>query len=210
MSSFEKLIQSVFNGKEVDVRDIVQEKLDENVKPIDIINKGLLAGMNLVGKRFKDGDMFVPEVLMSARAMSSGIELVKPYIAKYEISASGTVLFGTVQGDLHDIGKNLVGMILESNGYKVIDLGVDVNADTFVEAIKNYEPDILALSALLTTTMLNMKETIELVKKSGLKVKIIIGGAPITKEYANEIDADGYAPDAISAVDLCNALLGTK
>jgi len=208
MSDFDKLIQSVFSGKESDVKVLVQEKLDASIGPADIINKGLIAGMDIVGKHFKAGDMFVPEVLMAARAMAAGIELLKPYLAEDEISSSGKILFGTVKGDLHDIGKNLVAMMLESNGYEVIDLGVDVDPETFVEAVQKHRPELLALSALLTTTMMHMKETVELVKKQSFQIKVIVGGAPVSKEYAEEIKADGYAPDAISAVDICNELMG--
>ncbi|MDQ7095130.1 corrinoid protein [Desulfosporosinus sp. PR] len=207
MKNFESLKQSVISGKVAEVKEITKAMVDEGVNPIEIINEGLIGGMNVVGVRFKNGDMFVPEVLMCAKSMSAGIEIVKPFIAEKDMPNKGNVLIGTVKGDLHDIGKNLVGMMMESNGFKVINLGVDVAPDKFVSAIKEHKPDILAMSALLTTTMLSMKDTIELIKEEGLKVKCIVGGAPISQDFADEIGADGFAPDAASAADLCLKLL---
>jgi 5-methyltetrahydrofolate--homocysteine methyltransferase len=163
--------------------------------------------MNVVGARFKVGDMFVPEVLMSAKSMAAGIEMVKPLIAAEDMPNKGTIVLGTVKGDLHDIGKNLVGMMLESGGFKVHNIGIDIAPEKFVEAIKEYNPQIVAMSALLTTTMPHMKDTIELIKEEGLNVKCIIGGAPITQDFADKIGADGYSPDAASCVELCTKLL---
>ncbi|MDK2986131.1 MAG: hypothetical protein PWQ96_1775, partial [Clostridia bacterium] len=184
--------------------------IDEGVEAIDIINEGLIPGMTVVGTRFKAGEMFVPEVLMSARAMQGGMELVKPLIADTDMPSAGTVVLGTVKGDLHDIGKNLVGMMMESAGFKVINMGVDVSAEKFVEAVKEHKPQVVALSALLTTTMLAMKDVIELLKEEGLRddVKVLVGGAPVSQDFADEIGADGYAPDAASATDLVKSLLG--
>ena len=176
-------------------------------RSLEIINNGLIAGMSVVGARFKNGDMFVPEVLMSAKSMAAGIEIVKPLIADKDMPSKGTVIIGTVKGDLHDIGKNLVGMMLESGGFKVINLGIDIAPEKFVAAVKEHTPDIVAMSALLTTTMLHMKDTIELIKEEGLKVKAIVGGAPISQDFADEVGADGFAPDAASAVELCARLL---
>lgn len=209
MANLEELSQSVISGNLTKVKKVTQALIDEGVSPLDIINQGLIAGMGVVGARFKNGEMYVPEVLVAARAMSAGIELVKPLIAAGEMPSAGKVLLGTVKGDLHDIGKNLVGMMLESRGYTVINAGIDVSPEKFVQAIKEHNPDVLAMSALLTTTMLNMKDTIELLKEEGIKdqVKIIIGGAPISQDFADEVGADGFAPDAASAVDLCNRLL---
>ncbi|MEM5818986.1 MAG: corrinoid protein, partial [Desulfitobacterium hafniense] len=177
--------------------------------PLAIINDGLIAGMNVVGKHFKEGDMFVPEVLMSARAMGSGVELIKPHLSDGEVPNKGTIILGTVKGDLHDIGKNLVGMMLESSGYKVIDVGVDTAPEEFIAAIKEHEAQVLGLSALLTTTMLSMKETIEALKADGLRdnVKVVVGGAPISQSFSDEIGADGFAPDAASAAELVGKLL---
>lgn len=210
MASFESLSQSVISGREDQVKEQVQSMIDAGVNPLEIINQGLIAGMDVVGARFKNGEMFVPEVIMAARCMAVGIDLVKPLISDADIPSKGKVVLGTVKGDLHDIGKNLVGMMLEGNGFQVIDIGVDVASEKFIEAVKEYNPDILGMSALLTTTMLRMKETIDLLKEEGVrdKVKVIIGGAPISQGFADEIGADGYAPDAVSAVDVCKALLG--
>jgi 5-methyltetrahydrofolate--homocysteine methyltransferase len=188
---------------------VTQALIDEGSAPLDIINLGLIAGMNIVGSRFKNGEMFVPEVLMAAKSMSAGIEIVKPLIADKDMPSIGKVLLGTVKGDLHDIGKNLVGMMLESGGFTVINMGIDISPEQFIKAVKEHNPDILAMSALLTTTMLHMKDTIELLKEEGLhnKVKVIVGGAPISQDFADEVGADGFAPDAASAVDLCKKLL---
>ena len=177
------------------------------MNPLEIISNGLIAGMNVVGVQFKSGEMFVPEVLMSAKSMAAGIEIVKPLIADKDMPSMGKVLIGTVKGDLHDIGKNLVAMMLESGGFTVINLGIDIAPEKFVAAFKEHQPDIIAMSALLTTTMMHMKDTIELIKEEGFKVKCIIGGAPISQEFADTIGADGYSPDAASAVDLCRKLL---
>lgn len=207
MANFEALVQSVMDGREAQVRENTKALIDGGVSPLDIINQGLIAGMNVVGARFKTGDMFVPEVLMCAKSMAAGIEMVKPLIADKDMPSKGTIVLGTVKGDLHDIGKNLVGMMLESGGFKVINLGIDIAPEKFVEAVKEYNPQIVAMSALLTTTMPHMKDTIELIKEEGLKVKCIIGGAPISQDFADKIGADGYSPDAASAVELCNKLL---
>jgi len=207
MANFESLVQSVMDGNESQVKEQTKALVDSGVSPLEIINQGLIAGMNVVGARFKVGDMFVPEVLMSARSMAAGIELVKPLIAAEDMPNKGTIVLGTVKGDLHDIGKNLVGMMLESGGFKVINLGIDIAPEKFVAAVKEHNPQIVAMSALLTTTMPHMKDTIELIKEEGLKVKCIIGGAPITQDFADKIRADGYSPDAASAVELCTKLL---
>jgi len=207
--NFEELSKSVLAGKINDVKSVTQTLIDEGKNPLEIINHGLIAGMNIVGMRFKNGEMFVPEVLMAAKAMGVGIDMVKPLIADKDMPSSGKIVLGTVKGDLHDIGKNLVGMMLESGGFTVVNVGIDISPEQFVAFIKEYNPDIVAMSALLTTTMLHMRDTIELIKEEGLKdkVKVIIGGAPISQDFANEIGADGFAPDAASAVDLCKKLL---
>ncbi len=210
MEVFTSLSESVIFGKEAEVKDQIKALVDSGANPLDIIVSGLIAGMSVVGSRFKNGEMFVPEVLMSAKAMASGIELLKPLIAEEDIPTCGTVLIGTVKGDLHDIGKNLVAMMLESARFKVINLGVNVPAEVFAAKIKETRADVLGMSALLTTTMLQMKDTIEVLKEEGLrdKIKVIVGGAPLSKEFADEIGADGFAPEAASASDLCKKLLG--
>jgi 5-methyltetrahydrofolate--homocysteine methyltransferase len=209
MSDFESLAQIVIKGDFLGAKNQTQKMIDNGTDPIEIINQGLMAGMNVVGIRFKAGDMFVPEVMMSARAMSMGIELVKPLIAERDMPTAGKVLIGTVKGDLHDIGKKLVVMMLESAGFEIIDLGVDIDPATFVKAIREHNPQVIGMSALLTTTMLSMGDTIEALKQEGLRdsVKIIIGGAPITQAFAEQIGADGYAPDAATATDLCRRLI---
>ena len=206
---FEKLSNSVIQGNAAEVAELTREAVDEEVKPTEIINQGLINGMNVVGKRFKAGDMFVPEVLMAAKAMKGGMELVQPLLVEGEMEEAGRVVLGTVAGDLHDIGKNLVGMMMESGGLEVTDLGTDVEADEFVECIREVKPHVLGMSALLTTTMLEMKDVIEVLEEEGLRddVKVIVGGAPVTREFADEIGADGWAPDAASAKDLAFELL---
>jgi 5-methyltetrahydrofolate--homocysteine methyltransferase len=209
VANYQNLCNEVVNGDLDKVKDLAKSLVDSGANPLEIINEGLIAGMNIVGPRFKNGDMFVPEVLMSAKAMSAGLEIVKSVLNGMEIPSIGTVIIGTVKGDLHDIGKNLVAMMLESSGFKVINLGVDLSAEQFAQAITEYNPGIVAMSALLTTTMPQMKTTIELLVENGLrgKVKVVIGGAPITQQFADQIGADGYAPDAASATDLCKQML---
>ena len=209
MFDFTGLSNAVIEGDNEQVQVLVKEAISANVEPLTIINQGLIGGMNVVGQRFKVNDMFVPEVLMSARSMNAGIELVKPLLAAGEMTNKGTVIIGTVKGDLHDIGKSLVAMMLECSGYKVIDLGVDISPEEFMSAIKENDGKILALSALLTTTMLAMKSTIEECVAQGMRndVKVIIGGAPISQEFSDQIGADGYAGDAAAAVELVAKLL---
>ena len=209
MFNFTDLSQAVIAGQEARVKELTQAAINSGAEPMAIINEGLIAGMNVVGASFKSGQMFVPEVLMSARTMGAGMELVKPLLLGQEVPSAGKVVIGTVKGDLHDIGKNLVAMMLESGGFNVVNLGIDLTPEQFVQAVKDYQPHVVGLSALLTTTMLVMKDVIELLKEEGLrdKVRVIIGGAPISYDFANEIGADGFAPDAASAVELCRKLL---
>lgn len=209
MSDFDNLAELVIQGDYTGAKVLTQKMIDNGSDPIEIINQGLMTGMNVVGVRFKAGDMYVPEVMMSAKAMSIGIELVKPLIAESDMPTAGKVLIGTVKGDLHDIGKNLVIMMMESAGFEVIDLGVDLAPEAFVNAVKEHKPQVIGMSALLTTTMLSMRDTIEALQEEGLRdsVKIIIGGAPISQGFADEIGADGYASDAASATDLCKRLI---
>ena len=186
---------------------LVQEAIKESVGPEQILDKGLIVGMESIGRKFKANEVYVPEVLIAARAMASGMQILEPLLAASGIKPRGKVVVGTVKQDLHDIGKNLVAMMLKGGGYQVTDVGVDVDPAKFVEAAKKADADIVAISALLTTTMPNMKAVVDVMKQAGLKVKVMIGGAPVTQGYADEIGADGYAPDAASAVDLAKSLL---
>ena len=210
MADFEALQNAIIECNVERATELTQKAIDEGYRPADVINEGLIKGMNVVGQRFKEGDMYVPEVLMAARAMNSGMDLVKPLLVEGEVASAGKVVLGTVAGDLHDIGKNLVGMMMESGGMEVIDLGMDVEPEKFAEAVREHNPDIVGMSALLTTTMLAMKDTIEVLQEEGLRdnVKVIVGGAPVTSEFADEIGADGWAPDAASAKDLAIELIG--
>ena len=209
MASYEQLVNEVVKGKRKLVAGTVKELLAAGEAPIDIINKGLVVGMSQVGVLFQENKMFIPEVLMSAKAMEEGLSIVKPLLADEKMESNGTVLIATVQGDLHEIGKNLVSIMLESNGFTVIDAGKDVAPETIVQMVRDKKPDIVGMSAMLTTTMLHMKDTIDLLAEEGLrdKVKVIIGGAPVSDDFAAEITADGYSPDALSAVGLCKRLL---
>jgi len=212
MADLQALAEAVINGDRDEAVRLAQEAVDEGVDPESIVNDGLIVGMDEVGRRFKANEFYVPEVLIAARAMHGGMDIIKPLLAESGVEPHGRVLIGTVRGDLHDIGKNLVAMMLEGGGYEVIDLEVDVTPDQFVEAVGEHSPDILAISALLTTTMPGMKDTIDALEDAGVRdqVNVIIGGAPVTQDYADEIGADGYAPDAASAVDLAAELVGAS
>lgn len=209
MSDLRRISEALIAMNEKKVKELVREALDKGVLAKEILNEGLIPGMDIVGEKMESGDMFIPEVLMSAKAMSAAVEILKPLLGDEGLTAAGKVVIGTVKGDLHDIGKNLVVMMLESAGFEVHNLGVDIRPEDFVKAIKEKEPNLLALSALLTTTMSMMKQTIDAVTESGLRerVKVMIGGAPVTQKFADEIGADGYAPDAGSANKLAKALL---
>ena len=209
MADLQALAEAVINGDRDEVARLAQEAVDEGVGPGSIVNEGLIVGMDEVGRRFKANEFYVPEVLIAARAMHAGMDIVNPLLAESGIKPRGQVLIGTAQGDLHDIGKNLVAMMLEGGGYEVVDLGVDVAPDQFVEAISEHSPNVVAMSALLTTTMPAMKDMIEALDAAGIRdqIKVMIGGAPVTQDYADEIGADGYAPDAASAVDLAADLM---
>ncbi len=209
MSILEQLAENVIAGNAAKVEEFTQSALAEAIAPEEILNKGLIAAMDVVGVKFRNNEFYVPEMLIAARAMKAGIKLLRPRLVETGIKPIGRFVIGTVKGDLHDIGKNLVSMMMEGAGFEVIDLGVDVAADKFIAAVKEYQPDIVGLSALLTTTMLNMKETIAAMQSAGVRdqVKVVIGGAPVTRQYAEEIQADGFATDAATAVDLAKALL---
>ena len=201
MSTLNTISEFLQKGRVPNVKENIQIALDEGIAPKTILEDGLLSGMAIVGEKFKNNEVYVPEVLIAARAMNAGIEMLKPLLVGADAAAKGSVVLGTVKGDLHDIGKNLVKMMMESKGLEVVDLGVDVSADKFVEAAKEHKSQVIACSALLTTTMPQMKEVVTLVKEQGLNVKVMIGGAPITKEYADSIGADCYTSDAVSAAD---------
>jgi len=207
---YDELAEAVIAGDVDRAEKLTKRAVDAGADPVEIITDGLTKGMGVVGARFKAGDMFVPEVLISARAMSVGMELVKPLILAGDVPSEGTVVIGTVKGDLHDIGKNLVAMMLESAGFNVINVGIDIEPEKFVQAVKDNDVDVVGMSALLTTTMLAMKTTIDQLKDAGLRdgVKVIVGGAPVSQDYADEIGADGFAPDGGAAIDLCKSLIG--
>ena len=209
MHVLEEIVQEVINGDKSKVVELTQKALSEGTDPLIIIQQGLVVGMDIVGPRFKSGEMFIPEVLQSAASMHAGMDLLKPHLKGKVMEAKGVVVLGTVEGDRHDIGKNLVGMMLEAGGFKVVNLGVDILAEDFVDAAVEHKAQVIGLSALLTTTMPAMKEVIEILKEEGKrdKVKVIVGGAPVSQKFSDDIGADGYAPDAASAVDLCRKLL---
>jgi len=204
-----ELAEAIISGNRDKARALTEQALAAKVDPGKIINEGLIAGMSVVGAKFKANEFYVPEVLIAARAMHASLDLLRPLIAERGIEPVGRVAIGTVKGDLHDIGKNLVAMMLEGAGYEVNDLGVDVKPEVFIEAVKDKKAQVIALSALLTTTMPAMADTIKALEQAGVrnKVKVMIGGAPVTQSYADEIKADGYAPDAASAVDKAKELL---
>ena len=189
------------------VKELVQEALDAGMRPTDVLNKGLIAGMEVVGRRFRDSEIFLPDVLMSAKAMQSAMEILRPKLSEADMKGRGTVIIGTVQGDLHDIGKNLVSMMVAGAGFKVVDLGVDVTPEKYVAAAKENPGAVVGMSALLTTTMPSMGKTIEALKEAGLGNPTIIGGAPTTQEFADEIGATLYAADPTTAIEKINAML---
>ncbi len=202
------IYQNILDGRNQETQASVQAALDTGLDPRIILENGMIAAMSEVGRLFEAGEYFVPELLISARAMKAGVAVLKPFLVQANVKSTGKVAIGTVKGDLHDIGKNLVGMMLEGAGFELLDLGTDVAPEKFVAAIQAGGVDILALSALLTTTMPNMKVTLDALKEAGVReqVKVMIGGAPITEDYARQIGADGYAPDASRAVTLAKSL----
>jgi 5-methyltetrahydrofolate--homocysteine methyltransferase len=210
MADLNQLSEALQKGDIEHVKELTGQALSDGFMPGRILTEGLIAGMDVVGLKFKNGDMFIPEVLIAAKAMHAGLDILKPRLVETGIKPIGTVALGTVKGDLHDIGKNMVGMMLQGAGFEVIDLGVDCPPEKFVEAASENNVQLIGMSALLTTTMLNMKETITALQKAGLprKVKTMIGGAVVSEKYANEIGADAYAPDASSAVDKARQLIG--
>ena len=209
MEIFDKIADEVLKGNSAPVEELVNEALSQDISAEKILNKGLVGGMSIISEKFKKNEIFIPEVLVSARAMNSGMEILKPLLAEANVKSIGKVVMGTVKGDLHDIGKNIVAMMLQGAGFDVVDLGTGVSKEKFLEFVEKEHADILGISTLLTTTMIYMKEVVEALKNANLEqnVKVIIGGAPVTQSYAVQINADGYAPDAASAVDLTKKLL---
>jgi 5-methyltetrahydrofolate--homocysteine methyltransferase len=208
MADLKALSEAIIKGDQAKALEITKAAISEGLSPEDILNKGLIAGMDTIGVRFKNNEVYIPEVLIAARAMKSALEVLEPKLIEAGVEPVGKAVMGTVQGDLHDIGKNLVAMMLKGAGFEVVDLGVDVSAQKFVETAKKTNAKIIGMSALITTTMPSMEKTIKAVKAAGLAVKTMIGGAPVTQGYADRIGADGYAPDAASAVDLAKSLIG--
>lgn len=206
----ENVYTAILEGQQKAAALSVRTALDAGADPTVILNEGMVAAMAEVGRLFEEGEYFVPEMLVSARAMQAGLEPLKPHLAQSNFQSSGKVIIGTVKGDLHDIGKNLVSMMLEGAAFELVDLGTDVAPEKFVEAVKTSGAQIVAMSALLTTTMPNMKATIEALKEAGVRgqVKIMVGGAPVTQKYADEIGADGYSQDASRAVSVAKSLVG--
>lgn len=203
MSAMQEISEALQKGKANDVKELVQKELDNGTSAKDVLEGGLMAGMDIVGRQFKANEIYVPEVLIAARAMAAGTDLLKPLLISEDVKPRGTIVLGTVKGDLHDIGKNLVKMMMEGKGFNVVDLGTDVMADRFVAAATENKADIIACSALLTTTMTEMKNVVTAADSAGLRdrVKIMVGGAPVTQQYCDSIGADAYAADAASAAE---------
>ena len=210
MEILQKISEELQKGNYQEVPKLVQQALDAKIPPAKILSDGLVAGMDIVGDKFRRDELFMPEVLISAKAMQAGMDILRPKLIEAGVKLAGKIVVGTVKGDLHDIGKNLVGMLMEGAGFQVIDLGIDVSSEKFVEAVKSHKSNILGLSALLTTTMPKLKEVIESLVEAGVRksVKVMVGGAPVTEKFAKDIGADGYAPDAASAVEKARELVG--
>ncbi len=207
MADLKALSEAIIKGDQKTAVDVTKAAIEEGMAPETILADGLIAGMNVIGVRFKANEVYIPEVLIAARAMKMAMEHLEPVLAAAGVKPLGKAMIGTVQGDLHDIGKNLVMMMLKGAGFEVVDLGVDVAPDKFVQMARENEPQVIGLSALLTTTMPAIEKTIQALNESGVAVKTMIGGAPVTQAYADKIGAHGYAPDAASAVDLAKTLL---
>ncbi len=209
MKILKEITVNVEKGDSATVKELTKTALSQKIAAEEILNDGLVKGMDVIGIKFKENEIFIPEVLIATRAMKAGMDIIRPYFTEERNESKGKIVIGTVKGDLHDIGKKIVCMILESEGFEVVDIGIDVPKEKFLTSIKKENPDIIGMSALLTTTMVYMREVIEAVEKAKLKqnVKIIIGGAPITQSFADEIKVDGYAPDGVSAVELVKNLL---
>lgn len=204
MEILKDIARTLENGDSTAVKELLRKALALDIPPETILNDGLVKGMEVVGKKFKENEIFIPEVLIASRAMKSAMNIIKPFLIEEGSQSKGKIVLGTVKGDLHDIGKNIVSIVLESEGYEIIDIGIDVPKEKFIDVLRKENPDILGMSALLTTTMSYMRDVIEAVRAEDFKkhIKIIVGGAPITQSFADEIGADSYAPEAISAVAL--------
>jgi 5-methyltetrahydrofolate--homocysteine methyltransferase len=207
MQELDNLALLLEQGQMQSVATLTQELLDAGVPPQAILNEGLIAGMAVVGKKMRDGEMYLPEVLQAAGAMQAALKLLKPHLLRDGVPSRGTVLIGTVKGDMHDIGKNLVATMLQGAGFDIVDLGVNISPEKFVQAVKAHKPAIVGLSAMLTTTMLTMKPTIEALRAAGSDVKVIVGGAPVNQNFADQIGADGFARDAVLAVERVKQLI---
>ena len=209
MADLQAIAENIIKGQAPKVQELVNQALEEKIPVRDILHEGLIAGMNVVGEKFKNNEFYVPEVLIAARAMKQGMELIRPQLVEEKVEPLGKAAIGTVKGDLHDIGKNLVSMMLEGAGFEVIDLGIDVPPEKFIDAVKTQGAQLICMSALLTTTMPSMQTTVEAVKEAGLSdsVGVMVGGAPLTQAYADQIGADGYAPDAASATEIAKELI---
>lgn len=209
MKILKEIAVNVENGDSSTVKELTKIALSQKIAAEEILNNGLVKGMDVIGIKFKNNEVFIPEVLIATRAMKAGMDIIRPLLTSETVKPKAKIVVGTVKGDLHDIGIKIVGMMLEREGYEIVDIGIDVPKEKFIKAIKKENPDIIGMSALLTTTMAYMQEVIEEIEKAKLKqnVKIIIGGAPITQAFADEIKADGYAPEAASAVELVKYLL---
>jgi 5-methyltetrahydrofolate--homocysteine methyltransferase len=209
MDVLSQISAKLMDGEDEEVRTLTQSALDQSFEAARVLDEGLIAGMQVVGDRFREHEIFLPEVLLAARAMNAGLEVLEPHLGKADVPSRGKVVIGTVQGDLHDIGKNLVGIMLAGAGFEVIDLGKDVPPESFVSAAEESGANVIGMSALLTTTMPSMRKVIELLKEQGLdgKVRTVVGGAPVSEEYAREIGADGYGFDAANAVERVKALM---
>ena len=211
-SVLQGVFDSILEGSSPGAQENVRKALEAGEEPAIILNQGMIAAMKEVGRRFEEGEYYVPEMLIAARAMQAGLSVLRPYLQQDEIQAAGKIVIGTARGDLHDIGKNLVIMMLEGAGFEVIDLGTNVSPEQFVEAVQEHQPDLVGISALLTTTMPAMEDIIQALDAAGLRppVKVIVGGAPVTENFARQIGADGYSPDASRAVSLALSLVEKK
>jgi 5-methyltetrahydrofolate--homocysteine methyltransferase len=209
MDILASLADSLIRGQDDKAAHLTQRGIQEGLSPLEILNKGLIPGMDVVGQKFKEGEIYVPDVLIAARAMRAGMNVLRPLLAKSDAPSAGKVILGTVRGDLHDIGKNLVGIMMEGAGFEVIDLGTDVPPEKFVAAAKQHRPKVIGMSALLTITMMGMSEVLDAFQSQGLRADVVtlVGGAPVTEKFAHEIGADGYAHDAVSAVSKARELL---
>ena len=206
MDLYEQISVNVQSGNMEETAELTNKALSQNLMPQAIIDKGLIAGMSIIGEKYKNHEIFVPEMLIAARAMNHALTILEPHMVKGEVSSRGTLVIGTVKGDLHDIGKNLTAIMFKGAGYRVIDLGVDVSKEAFTKAAEENKADFVGLSALLSTTMANMKDIIQTLRENGITARVLVGGAALTEKYAREIGADGYAADAGSAIEVASQL----